>query len=113
MKSQIRINIALFFLVVHLFVIHTKLLFHLNPDSTIANTSVFDFTRFGPENIVATIISICYAVMTAIAVKDIYLALNRKWNFVLILWFAIIDGTGVWLYYAVLNDFHSAYLSDS
>jgi hypothetical protein len=105
MKSQWYTNIALFFLVVHLFVIQSKLLYHLNPDTLIANSEVFNFTPFGVENIVATIISISYAVMTIIVIKAICLPFAKIWKFLLILCFACIDGVGVWLYYAVLNDY--------
>jgi hypothetical protein len=106
MKSQLRIIIALIFLVVQLIFTHSKLLFHLNPDAIIAKTGVFDFTQLGVENIMAEIISLCYSVMSTIIIMDINLASSRKWFYTLLLWFAIIDGTGVWLYYAVLNDFH-------
>jgi hypothetical protein len=105
MKRNRFIDIALFFLVVHLFVVNSKLLFHLNADAVIGNTEVFDFDKIGVENIISMIISISYSIITAVVIKVICLPIKKIWNFAFIFWFALIDGCAVWLYYTVLNDY--------
>ena len=105
MKRNLFIDIALFFLVVHLFVVNSKLLFHLNADALIGNTEVFDFGKIGVENIISMIISISYSITTAVVIKVICLPIKKIWNFALIFWFALIDGSAVWLYYSVFSDY--------
>lgn len=107
MKKSLFISIGLFFLVAHLIVIHSKLLYHLNPDSLIANKEVFDFAKLGVENIIAIVISISYACMTAIVLKVICLPVKKIWNFALIAWFGLIEGSSVWLYYAVFDNYRN------
>jgi hypothetical protein len=99
------INMALFFLVLTLVLVNSKLLYHLNPDSVIADRQVFSFTHFGIENVLALIAGLGFSIMSTVVIKAICLPISSIWNFLLILLFAMIDGFGVWLYFAVLDHY--------
>jgi hypothetical protein len=105
MKTHVYINVVLFFVVVTLVLVNSKLLYHLNPDSIIANKEAFSFSHLGNESIIAIITALGFSIMTAVVIKAICLPIARIWNFLLILLFAMIDGLGIWLYYSVLDDY--------
>jgi hypothetical protein len=97
----IYINAALLFLALHLFTVNARLLAHLNIDSKTAG-SVFDFANLQLDNIIAMVISLSYSMATAIMIK---LAEAKRYQLILIWWFAIIDGLGVFIYYSVFTNF--------
>lgn len=91
MKKKHVKTIAFIFLAIHLFAIHTRLIFHLNPDNESA-TKIFSFLAISENVITSEIFAIAYSIMTAIALY--YNA--RLW---IILTFATIDALSVFLYY--------------
>ena len=103
--TQIMVSVCADFLSCGFVTTHCKLLWHINPDSSLA-TSIFDFAlHIGMENIIAMVISISYSVITVIIINGVYLPFSRIWTFALICWFGIIDGLGIWLYYRELPEF--------
>jgi hypothetical protein len=103
-RGGMALNIGLLFLCIHLFAVHSKLLFHLNPDNTL-NINVFDFTKLGVENVIAMVVSMSYSIMTVIIIKSIAMPFRERWNFAIIAFFGLMDGWGVFLYYVVLENY--------
>jgi hypothetical protein len=97
------INAALSFLVLHLFTVNSRLLAHLNVDSKTAG-NVFDFNNLQLDNIIAMVISVSYSIITAIILK---ISFFRRFSIVLIGWFSLIDGAGVFIYYSVFPNFQT------
>jgi hypothetical protein len=95
------LNIALLFLTIHLFTVNARLLAHLNVDSRTAG-NVFDFTSFQVENIIAMVISLSYSIITAILIK---LIRDSKHSLFMIIWFSLLDGMCVYIYYSVFSNF--------
>ena len=83
--------IAFIFLAIHLFAIHTRLIFHLNPDNPLQN-KLFSFIILDEYNIISEIFAIAYSIMTAYV---IYYSVK----FYTIIVFASLDALAVFLYY--------------
>jgi len=101
MKKSFYVNIALFFLVIHLFLTNSRLLFHLNVDSRIAG-EVFDFSNLRLDNIIAMLAAMAYSVITAIVIKLPYV---KRYSLIFIIWYSLIDGAAVLIYYSVFPNF--------
>ena len=100
-KSDIYINIIVFFLAIHLFAVNSRLLAHLNIDSK-SSGNVFDFSNFQLDNLIAMVISISYSTITALLILKQRI---KGYSFILTLWFSIIDGLCVYIYYSVFSNF--------
>lgn len=88
--------IALIFLSIHLFTVHSKLIFHANPDN-LSGHQAFSYLNLSEQMIISVIISLSYSVITVILIM---LLSNLKKIYILfIIWFAILDGIGVFIYY--------------
>ena len=98
--ENILITIIILFLSVHLFTVHSKLLFHINPDKLILElTYKFDKSLFGQELIVSTIGAVAYSLITAL-ILTIFVK-YRSVFIITIASFALLDGLGVFVYYNI------------
>ena len=90
------------FIAVHLFGVHSKLLFQLNPDKvkTISgNIMVFSFNDITENNITAIIFALSYSIATAVILT---LSYDKKYMlYIITLVFGLLDGAGVFIYYNV------------
>ena len=75
---------------IHIFSVHTKLLYYLNPEIT--DKISFSFLNFTEPAILSMVFAVSYSLATALV---IYLT-QKQW---LILTYAIADGAAVLLYY--------------
>ena len=98
--DNILLSIIIIFLSIHLFTIHSKLLFHINPDKIISElTYKFSMYLFSEGLIVSTLSALGYSLITAfiltifVKYKDVFL--------ISVISFAILDGLGVFIYYNV------------
>lgn len=94
------IGIIIIFLSIHLFITHSKLLFHLNPDNTIEYLNyTFSFDLFSQDLIVPTLSALAYSLITALILT---IFVKYKSVFLIsVISFAILDGLGVFVYYNV------------
>ena len=98
--ENILIGIIILFLSLHLFTVHSKLLFHINPDNLVEDlTYKFNKTLFSQELIVSTIGSIAYSLITAL-ILTIFVR-YKKVFIISVISFALLDGIGVFVYYNV------------
>lgn len=90
------------FIAVHLFGVHSKLLFQLNPDKvkTISgNIMVFSFNDITENNITAIIFALSYSIATSVILT---LSYDKKYMlYIITLVFGLLDGVGVFIYYNV------------
>jgi predicted XRE-type DNA-binding protein len=86
------------FLSIHLFTIHSKLLFHLNPDKVVEYLEYrFSIDLFNQSMIVSTLSAIAYSFITAFI---LFIFVKYRKVFLLsVISFAILDGVGVFIYY--------------
>jgi hypothetical protein len=103
-KRIVLLNVGIISLAIHLFFTNAKLLYHMNPDS-VSNGNVFDFIRVNSEQIMAMIFSLTYSIMTVIVLKVIDLPVKKRYILSLILYFALLDGLGVYIYYNAFINF--------
>jgi hypothetical protein len=98
--ENILVSIIILFLSVHLFTVHSKLLFHINPDKLVQElTYIFNKTLFNQDLIVSTIGAIAYSLITAL-ILTIFVR-YRVVFIITIASFALLDGLGVFVYYNV------------
>lgn len=98
--ENILVGIIILFLSAHLFTVHSKLLFHLNPDKLVKELVYkFDSTLFGQELIVSTIGAIAFSLITAL-ILTIFVK-YRKVFIISVGSFAFLDGVGVFIYYNI------------
>jgi hypothetical protein len=102
-KHDKLITTVLLFLTVHLFGTHSRLLYHLNPDKKLqlnaTELAPFSFVHFDENTITAMVFAIAYSAMTAIILKLYDSTMKFFAGAVAI--FAILDFTGVWIYYDI------------
>ena len=86
------------FLSIHLFTIHSKLLFHLNPDKLNKYLEYkFSLNLFKQDMIVSTLSAIAYSFITAFI---LFIFVKYRKVFLLsVISFATLDGLGVFIYY--------------
>ncbi|NQU32408.1 MAG: helix-turn-helix domain-containing protein [Bacteroidetes bacterium] len=89
MKSK-PINLLIIALTIHIFSVHCKLLYYLNPELDIK--PAFTFISFNEPTILAMVFALAYSLATFFVVSSS----NRK---TLIFIFAFLDSIGVLLYY--------------
>lgn len=97
MKKNLPYLLASVFLSVHLYSVHTKLLYHLNPDAE--SIGYFSYQSLDENSITAMIFAVTYSAMTVIA---LFKAVNlMKFFWFTISFFALLDGLGIFVYYNV------------
>ncbi len=84
------INLLLLALTIHIFSVHSKLLYHLNPE--LAEHPSFSFGKFDEPTILALVFALAYSLAT---ISVISITRQKK----LIFLFAALDSLGVLLYY--------------
>jgi hypothetical protein len=89
MKKQ-PTNILLFALVLHIFSVHSKLLYYLNPE--VENPLPFSFIKFNEPTLLAMVFAVAYSLATVSVI-------SRTKQKSLIIIFAVLDSLGVLLYY--------------
>ena len=98
--ENILVGLIIIFLSAHLFTVHSKLLFHINPDKLVEKLEYyFNITLFNQELIVSTIGSIAYSLITALMLT-VFVRYKKVFIFTVGA-FAILDGVGVFVYYNV------------
>ena len=98
--EDILIAVIIIFLSIHLFTLHSKLLFHLNPDKTIELLNYsFSAKLFNSDMIVSTLSAIAYSLITAL-ILAIFVKFKRVF-LLSVISFAILDGIGVFVYYNI------------
>ena len=112
--KKIANNILLAILVttiaIHLFGVHSKLLYHLNPDKIRDITGIvqpFSFLEVNENNITAIFFGWCYSIATAIILVLSFKSVGLLVTIVAI--FGGMDGFGVFIYYNITN-FDQSYL---
>jgi hypothetical protein len=87
------------FLSAHLFGIHARLLWHLNPDKIITEGAnlVFSFGNFSENNITSLVFAGAYSVATVLIL--VMFDAKKKLNVAFMIVYALLDGAGVMLYY--------------
>lgn len=100
-KSELfLVGLVIIFLSIHLFTVHSKLLFHLNPDNTVEYLNYkFSIDLFKQNMIVPTLSAIAYSLITAL-ILSIFVKF-RSVFLMSVISFAILDGAGVFIYYNV------------
>lgn len=98
--ENVLISLIIIFLSIHLFTIHSKLLFHLNPDNIVEYLNYkFSLDLFREDLIVPTLSALSYSLITAfmltvfVKYKNVFL--------VTVISFAILDAIGVFVYYNI------------
>lgn len=98
--ENILVSIIIIFLSAHLFTVHSKLLFHINPDKLVKELVYkFNGTLFNQELITSTIGAIAYSLITAL-ILTIFVKFRKVFIFS-VCSFALLDGVGVFVYYNV------------
>jgi len=84
------LHLLIIALTIHIFSVHSKLLYYLNPE--LLNKPAFSFLNFSEANVLAMVFALAYslATFTVISIS------KRK---LLIIVFALLDSIGVLLYY--------------
>lgn len=77
---------------IHIFSIHTRLLYYINPEKVSGEIPPFSFLQFNERTILSMAIAIMYSLAT-------YQAVTRLRKPILIWVFGILDALGVGLYY--------------
>lgn len=96
--ENILIGIIVLFLSIHLFTVHSKLLFGINPDNLIDElTYNFNLGLFSQNYIVSTLSAIAYSLITAL-ILTIFVKFNKVF-LIAVTSFALLDGIGVFIYY--------------
>lgn len=92
------LTLIVIFLSIHLFVVHSKLLFHLNPDKISEYFEYsFSFELFTKNMLVSTLSAIAYSFITAFI---LFIFVKYKKVFLLsVISFSLLDGLGVFIYY--------------
>ena len=100
-KSElILIGLVILFLTIHLFTIHSKLLFHINPDNIVDSlTYKFTLELFSQNMIVSTLSALAYSLITAL-ILTVFVKF-RSVFLISVISFAVLDGIGVFIYYNV------------
>ena len=98
--ENILVGIIIIFLSLHLFTVHSKLLFHINPDNLVQELIyIFNKSLFSQELIVSTIGAVAYSLITALILT---IFVRYKSVFIIaVASFALLDGIGVFVYYNV------------
>jgi len=98
--AEFLVGMVILFLSLHLFMVHSKLLFHLNPDKLSKELIYnFDWSLFQKTLLPSTLSALAYAITTAI-ILTIFVRF-RKVFLISIVAFAVLDGAGVMIYYYV------------
>jgi len=98
--ENILIGIIILFLSLHLFTVHSKLLFHINPDKLVQELVYkFDGSLFSQDLIVSTIGAIAYSLITAL-ILTVFVK-YKKVFIITVVSFALLDAVGVFVYYNV------------
>jgi hypothetical protein len=79
-------------LTIHIFSVHAKLLYHLNPE--VAEKSGFSFIDLNEQTILAMVFALAYSLATLSVLKGVS-------NRIIIVVFAILDALAVLLYYNI------------
>ena len=90
MKNSTSFNALIIVLTVHIFSVHTKLLYYLSPE--ISNHHTFSYLTLDEPSILAMVFAVSYSLATAFIIYKT----NKKW---MILTYAGADGLSVLLYY--------------
>ena len=94
------ISIGLILLSLHLFGIHSKLLFHTNPDG-FDNNAAFSFLNLSENTYTSMAFSLVYSIMTIIVIRIFLLKSTEILSkFVVLIIVGLLDGFGIFLYYA-------------
>lgn len=102
-KELTPFDVLLGFLVLHLFSVHSKLLYHINPDAP-AELPKFSFLSLNEFTVTAMIFALGYSIMTAITIKIIDLNFESRWARISpILALAVMDAMGVLIGYHGVN----------
>lgn len=98
--ENILVALIIIFLSAHLFTVHSKLLFHINPDKLVKKLEYyFNTTLFSQELIVSTIGAIAYSLITAL-ILTIFVKYRKVFIFT-VGTLAALDALGVFVYYNV------------
>lgn len=98
--ENILVSVIIIFLSMHLFTVHSKLLFHLNPDKIINELNyTFDLTLFNKGYRVSTISALAYSIITAF-ILTIFVK-YKKVFLISVFSFGMLDGIGVLIYYNI------------
>ena len=89
MKKQM-INILLISLAIHIFSVHSRLLYYLNPETL--NKMPFSFIVVNEPTILAMVFALAYSLATVSVIRN-----SKKKGLIAI--FAVLDSLGVLLYY--------------
>ncbi len=100
MKKLEYFNISLLFLAIHLFGVHSKLLYHINPDTE--SIGIFSFLDMSEPNIISMLFALAYSLITVLIIKIVQIESVRIfYRFSPFLLFGILDALGVLIYYYV------------
>ncbi len=100
LEDLITLSIIIIGLSIHLFVIHSKLLLHLNPDRIIELIEYkFNFDLFNLGYRVSTVSAIIFSLMTAYVLTKF--VKYYKLFIIVTISFALLDGIGTTIYYNV------------
>ena len=88
--KKTNINILITVLTIHIFSVHSKLLYYLNPE--VAEKDPFSFLNFNEPTILGMVFALAYSLATFSVVSN-----TRKTMLIYI--FAVLDSLGVLLYY--------------
>lgn len=108
--NNILLAILVTTIAIHLFGVHSKLLFHLNPDkirNVTGTVEPFSFLDVNENNITAIFFGWCYSIATAIILVLSFKSIKLLVTIVAI--FGAMDGFGVFIYYNIEN-FDKSYL---
>ena len=84
------INLLMIALTIHIFSVHSKLLYHLNPE--LEEREAFSFIRLNEPTVLALVFAVAYSLATVSVIRS-----TKKKR--MIVAFAALDSLGVLLYY--------------